>query len=85
MRNQNHNAMMTFPVAPPGAMMSVSFESEEIIRLVDIPEPLAQVLCRYTAGLDGPLFTSLKGKLLCGPSNAQPPCAEISGSIASSS
>jgi hypothetical protein len=27
-------------------------------------EPLAQVLCRYTAGMDGPLFTSLKGKLL---------------------
>ncbi len=34
------------------------------IRPVDIPEALAQVLCRYTASLDGPLFTSLKGKLL---------------------
>jgi hypothetical protein len=31
MRNRNHNAMMRFPVAPPGAMMSISFESEEII------------------------------------------------------
>jgi len=34
------------------------------IRPVDIPEALAQVLCRYTAGLDGPLFTNFKGKLL---------------------
>jgi integrase len=34
------------------------------IRPVDIPEALAQVLCRYTPGLDGPLFTNFKGKLL---------------------
>jgi hypothetical protein len=28
---KNRNAIMRFPVAPPGAMMSISFESEEII------------------------------------------------------
>jgi hypothetical protein len=33
--------MMTFPVAPPGAMMSLSFESEEIIL-----EKLRVRLCR---------------------------------------
>ncbi len=34
------------------------------VRLVDIAEPLALVLCRYTTGLDGHLFTNLKGGLL---------------------
>jgi hypothetical protein len=31
------------------------------VRLVDIAEPLAQVLCQYTSGLDGHLFTNLNG------------------------
>jgi integrase len=34
------------------------------VRLVDIAEPLALVLCRYTTGLDGHLFTNLNGGLL---------------------
>jgi hypothetical protein len=34
------------------------------IRLVDIPEALAQVLRRYTEGKDGYLFTTRAGRLL---------------------
>jgi integrase len=34
------------------------------IRLVDIPEAMAQVLCRYTEGMDGYLFTTRAGRLL---------------------
>jgi integrase len=34
------------------------------IRLVDIPESLAQVLCRYITGRKGHLFTTRAGRLL---------------------
>jgi integrase len=34
------------------------------IRPVDIPEPLAQVLCRYIKGREGHLFTTRAGRLL---------------------
>ena len=34
------------------------------VRLVDIPEPLAQVLLRYTNGRDGLLFTAAAGQFL---------------------
>jgi hypothetical protein len=33
MRFENRNAMMSFPVAPPGATMAISFQSdEEVLR-----------------------------------------------------
>ena len=33
MRNHNHNVTMRFPVAPPGATMAISFQSdEEVLR-----------------------------------------------------
>jgi hypothetical protein len=31
MPKENRNAMMQSPVAPPGAMMSIGFDSEEVI------------------------------------------------------
>src|ERR1700688_2232635 len=34
------------------------------IRLVDVPESLAQVLCRYIKGRKGHLFTTRAGRLL---------------------
>jgi len=58
--------------------MSVSFESEEIIRLVDIPEPLGTSSVPIHGRVGRTPFYKFERKAALRPSNAQPPCAEIS-------
>jgi integrase len=54
----------TFRCARMRRRVNEAPKTPNAIRLVDIPEALAQVLRRYTEGKDGYLFTTRAGRLL---------------------